>query len=96
MQREEKHDWAQTPAPQPPPHPFENWQAHFNPVSEKGLLTDWQEILALDQDQPFEYYHIERELQLPTKAHVTSAEDTLLTKWTGSGPLIWLSAIKSL
>ncbi len=80
--RKEQHVRAQTPPPLPP----KKWQAHFNPVSERSLAIDWQEILAPDQDLPFEYFHMERELLLPTQAHVTSAEDPLLTKWADSSP----------
>lgn len=71
-------------APSPPTH---KWQAHFNPVSERSSAINWQENLAPDQNLPFEYFHMERELLLPTEAHVTSAEDRLLTKWAdGSSP----------
>lgn len=65
--KKEQHVQAQTPHPLPP----EKWQAHFNPVSERSLVIDWQEILALDQDLPFGYFHTERELLLPTKAHIS-------------------------
>ncbi|CAB1433268.1 unnamed protein product [Pleuronectes platessa] len=45
----------------------------------RSLAIDWQEILAPYQELPFGFFHREPELLLPTQAHVTSAEDPLLT-----------------
>lgn len=82
--REEQHVQAWAPPPIPHPLPPEKWQAHLKPVSESSLARDWQETLARSHELPSESFLVEEMQAPPTQAHVTSAEDSLLTKWADS------------